>query len=701
MMKNVKKIGSKIKNLFLLKNWLILALLLLVVIQFVQTQRAMKTFGFLQNDDSSLIKEIGQIKESYSKIGNDLNETRDFLRMPKSNYFGFSDSSDAKDADQNQNDIQLALFKYVDYLGNQKARDEKIAANKSALSEVVKDADFKQFLTTEGLTSQFDEDKNSAWLKISDTNKETLITYYLSKEDAKLFFKTLNSKQEVYYKDQSLLSKDIQKFITENKQKLIAVIQALNAKQKEISEAIKSKPVQDILAKLKIKLEDKFIDQNLKITYSVYNNTGELIGEIVLDSNNLSVSLIDKNAENVSLTVSDIATALPPFLEKLQTKTFIEKKADKAVDDLQKTLNDDGFKLLLNKVGLKISAEPRVDGDRLFFDITDADDKVVNSLVVEKATGVINIVGPNGANSQNLLYFQQEDKKKTLEIPQQIPDYSSASFGDGNDFNVLIAGENSGLVDTMIFVHINEKNKEIKMISIPRDLFYNGRKINAFAEFYGMPSLKKALSDMTGYTLDKYIKVDMYAFIDVIDLIGGVDVHLDDAVIDPTYRVVDNGKEGTLHYEPGDYHLGGVQALRLARTRHTSSDFARAERQQKIIESLQSKAQNFGFGDLDTIYQIAKTVLAKTDTDIGLDEAISYYFKYQNYKIVSNDVISSGNILYVPPYITKENCDSQMAAMAASGGGDPGCANQNHAYTLLPMDNNWNVIKWFFKEKFE
>ena len=130
--------------------------------------------------------------------------------------------------------------------------------------------------------------------------------------------------------------------------------------------------------------------------------------------------------------------------------------------------------------------------------------------------------------------------------------------------------------------------------------------------------LKKVLSDMTGYKLDKYILIDMYAFIDVIDLIGGIDVHLDKAVIDPTYRTVDDGVVGTLHYEPGDYHLGGVEALRLARSRHTSSDFARAERQQLIIESIQNKAQKCRPRSLCPDYENGMMVDVGTATHLDL-----------------------------------------------------------------------------------
>jgi len=253
----------------------------------------------------------------------------------------------------------------------------------------------------------------------------------------------------------------------------------------------------------------------------------------------------------------------------------------------------------------------------------------------------------------------------------------------------------------MIFVHIDEKKQEIRMVSIPRDLFYNGRKINAFAAMYGMAEMKKVISQISGYKLDKFIVIDMYAFIDVVDLIGGVDVHLNKALIDPTYKTIDNGVEGTLHYEPGDYHLGGKEALRVARSRHTSSDFDRAARQQIILEALQSKARNMGFGDADTIYEIIKVVLAKTETDISFDEAVAYYFRYQNYTIVSNAVISSGNVLYVPPYVTAEDCQAMVYNAEVNGLPYPDCGGANHAYTLLPKDDDWDVIKWFFQKEFK
>ncbi len=692
---------EKAKKLLTRKNIFKAVVAAIFVLMFVQIQMVLGNFSFLKGRDTSLITEIGQVKESYTKFGQDLNEVREFLRLPTFDYGSFEDVDVSEDKDKNKDNVQLALFKYVDFLASSKNVEAKLAAGETLLKSLKDSKTFAEYLKPNALVlSDVLEDDNAFSMEITTDAGEKLVYLYLAKEDGKLFQKTLKEKKEITTAKPEEFIKGLQTLLTKEKDSLIKEIRALNNSKAKISAAINSDETKKTVESLKIQLKDEFVDKDLKLTYSILNASGELTGEIVLDTESLEIELVDKNNKDFSLTVTDIGSALNPFLKKLDTKNFLQKKVDKAIKEVNTTLNDDGFKLLLSENGLKLAEKPREDAQRIYYDFYFSE-KHISSIVVEKATGVINIVQPDGTNSQNLMFFDPEDKKKTLEIPTDIPNYDDEILSDESTFNVLVAGKHGSLVDTMIFAHIDEKTQTVKMISIPRDLHYNGRKINAYATFYGMPELKRVLSEITGYELDKYILIDMYAFIDVIDLIGGVDVHLDNAVIDPTYRTVDNGKVGTLHYEPGDYHLSGVQALRLARTRHTSSDFARAERQQMIIESIQEKARNFGFGDADTIYEIAKTVLAKTETDISLDEGLAYYFRYQNYDVVSNDVMTSGNVLYVPPYITTENCQKLVEEAAASGKPKPGCENENHAYTLLPRNNNWNVIKWFFREKFE
>ncbi|MCC7432411.1 LCP family protein, partial [Candidatus Peregrinibacteria bacterium] len=267
-------------------------------------------------------------------------------------------------------------------------------------------------------------------------------------------------------------------------------------------------------------------------------------------------------------------------------------------------------------------------------------------------------------------------------------------------FNVLIAGKNGSLMDTMIFANINSETRKITLVSLPRDLYYNNRKINSYYALFGMEEMKRVFSNITGYKIDKFILIDMYAFIEVIDLIGGVDVHLDEAVIDPTYKVNDDGVWSTLYYRAGDHHLSGKQALRLARTRHTSSDFARAERQQMIIKALQTKARSFGFGDAATLNSMAQAVLSKTETDFNIADAISAYFRYQGFEVEGGNVLSSGNVLE-----SKFTGDLKVAECKAKSteaeDGQEKCQQDKGQYILLPRNGNWNTVKWYFHKLIE
>ena len=688
------------KRFFSLKNTFVFIFVILFVVQYVQIQMAIGNFSFLQGRDTSLIKEIGQLKEISSKIGGDLNQVREYIGMPVTDYSSSEDENDsANDESKNTNRLQLALFQYVDYLSKKESVDTNLALNKSFLEKINTNASLISAMNTYGLSfSKLNDFPTAMTLSLVYQGQTPLefpaVFFYLSKEDGKLLRKTLSEKTEVSYTNSEEFFTDLVNFVNSNGAKWKISLDSINKSRTAIESASNSESVKTKLAELKIKIDFAPKENNFKYIYSITNMTSDTIGEIVIDFKTLGVSFVDK-ADNSSSSVSDIKTELLPFIEKLDTSTSIEKKAKQVLEDVKSTLTDNGFTIALEAAGLKIS-EPREDEDRYYFDLMTKAGKVLSSIIVEKTTGVVNIAQPDGTNSENLLFFEPDSKKKTLEIPKDLSSYSGKTFNTDKTFNILIAGKNGSLTDTMIFAHLDESTKEVKMISIPRDLFYNGRKINAYSYMYGMPEMKSLISKLTGYKLDKYIVIDMYAFIDVIDLIGGVDIHLDKAVVDPTYKTIDNGKVGTLNYKPGDYHLGGKESLRLARSRHTSSDFARAERQQMIIEAIQEKAQNFGFGDADTVYQIAKAVLGKTETDITLDEAIKYYFKYQNYKIVSNDVMSSGNIFFVPPYITKENCQATI-----EGGGASDCEGANHAYTLLPIDENWDLIKWFFHDHFE
>ncbi len=693
-----------IKNIFRKENLFAVVVVFLLVLVLLQVGGLNRSISNLEQSSRAHTTEIGNINESIIALGSDLNETRKFLLMPTREYFVVDADAgvDSQDADKNTNDLQLAMFEYVGYVANATKKEAVIEKYKSFIDSISKDEEFLNFLADNKLSVNEVNDSDVATiLTISSNEGLEVIKYYLSKEEGIFYMKSALEKSAIDAENFEGFIAEVRAYLMSNQDKIINIAKKINDADTKIMSAINSEDVQAYVEQSEIKIGNS-TEADLKRIYPIFDVMGKLIGEVVLDLLTQEIQLVDKEDEANKLMANDPSLSLLPFLKNLNKNMSLMMKVEEAKANVEALLSDKGFQLLLSESGLTMSSEmTEGDDERIFYKLMNTDGMHISSIVIEPQTGVVNIVDLNGTNSINILNFDPEDKKKNLEIPSDIPDYGDALTHEDGTFNILIAGKHGNLVDTMIFAHIDEVKHTVRMISIPRDLFYNGRKINSFAFFYGMDELKRVLSEISGYKLDKFILIDMYAFIDVIDLIGGIDVHLDKAVIDPTYRTVDNGVEGTLHYEPGDYHFGGKESLRIARSRHTSSDFARADRQQLILKAIQDKAKNMGFGDTDTFYEIVKTVISKTETDIAIDEAIAYYFRYQNFDIVSNNVMSSGNVLYVPPYVTVEQCAARVAAAQAAGESRPGCENENHAYTLSPRNNDWNIVKWFFKENFE
>jgi polyisoprenyl-teichoic acid--peptidoglycan teichoic acid transferase len=266
----------------------------------------------------------------------------------------------------------------------------------------------------------------------------------------------------------------------------------------------------------------------------------------------------------------------------------------------------------------------------------------------------------------------------------------------GNPFNLLIAGKHGANVDTMIFAQIDPLDETVHLISIPRDLHHQDRKINSVYADYGMEELTKRISEISGQPITEYILVDMYVFKDLVDLIGGIDITLTEDLVDPSYKIIEeDGTETTLNYPAGDYHLSGTEALRIARSRHTTSDYSRAARQQIILDGIRVKAQELGFGDALTILQIIQTVLANTETNISLEKATLYYLNYKDFLLNHGYVLSTSNALDMK-LLPVDYETSMQVEVCEDVAGEQVCETKNAIYTLQPHEDDWDYVKWYF-----
>jgi len=108
--------------------------------------------------------------------------------------------------------------------------------------------------------------------------------------------------------------------------------------------------------------------------------------------------------------------------------------------------------------------------------------------------------------------------------------------------------------------------------------------------------------------------------VSLVDLVGGIDVDVDQDINDPTYPDSNYG------YDPfvlskGWQHLDGATALKYARTRHQTSDFYRLRRQQQIIMALRDRV--LSTNAISTLLSNAPSILSTLSNSIDTDLSVS------------------------------------------------------------------------------
>jgi len=221
----------------------------------------------------------------------------------------------------------------------------------------------------------------------------------------------------------------------------------------------------------------------------------------------------------------------------------------------------------------------------------------------------------------------------------QLPSLEYAPSKDEDRINLLLLGirgegdPNGGLLsDGIILISFKKSTGQVAFISIPRDLYLQmpGEarydKINAAyalgQEKYknGLDYAKKTVAYVTGQYIDYTAVINFNAFKDIIDLLGGVTIHLDKPFVEDKQWWCDENGENCQPFivEAGDQILNGERALYYARSRFSSNDFDRARRQQQILIALKNKVLSLGIlSDPLKIGGIIDILSKNIKTDVG------------------------------------------------------------------------------------
>ena len=179
---------------------------------------------------------------------------------------------------------------------------------------------------------------------------------------------------------------------------------------------------------------------------------------------------------------------------------------------------------------------------------------------------------------------------------------STDEFIKGGRQNILLLGMDAGTIgakeehnrhrsDTIIVVSLDKKNKDVKILSIPRDTRikiggYGIQKINAATAFGGPDLAVKTVKDFLGVPIHNYVAVKLSSFRNIVDVLGGVEIDIKERMkyTDPVGNIY-------IDLHPGQQLLDGDKAEQFVRYReYPDADVGRVKAQQQFMEALIDKA---------------------------------------------------------------------------------------------------------------
>jgi polyisoprenyl-teichoic acid--peptidoglycan teichoic acid transferase len=278
---------------------------------------------------------------------------------------------------------------------------------------------------------------------------------------------------------------------------------------------------------------------------------------------------------------------------------------------------------------------------------------------------------------------------------------SSPLQGEAEDrINVLLLGMGGAghdgpyLSDTMILVSIKPSTKKVSMVSIPRDLlveipgfgYWKINNSNAFGEQKdpgnGGTLAKEVVSKTFDIPVHYYVRIDFAGFEKIIDEIGGIKVQIDRSFTDYQYPTEDH-KYQVIAFEEGRQTMDGETALKFTRSRHGNngegSDFARSQRQQKVLQAFKQRLLSYDFLLNPTkIKKLSKTLSEHIRTDLELWETIK--------------------LAQLTKEADTENIITQV--LDDSPNGNLYASIVNEAYVLIPKGDNFSYINRMVKNIF-
>ena len=223
-------------------------------------------------------------------------------------------------------------------------------------------------------------------------------------------------------------------------------------------------------------------------------------------------------------------------------------------------------------------------------------------------------VDSNYASNLKTIYTYKIKKKNS----------NSAKQVDSKVFNIYISGiDTYGSISTVsrsdvnIIMTVNMNTHKILLTTTPRDAYVKIPDGGAdqydkltHAGIYGVETSEQTLENLYGIKIDYYARINFTSFLKLIDQLGGVTVHNDQAF---------TSLHGKFDFPVGDIQMNSEQALGFVRERYSldGGDNDRGKNQEKVISAIVNKLASLK--SVSNFTSIVNNLQDSVQTNMSLD----------------------------------------------------------------------------------
>lgn len=216
---------------------------------------------------------------------------------------------------------------------------------------------------------------------------------------------------------------------------------------------------------------------------------------------------------------------------------------------------------------------------------------------------------------------EEQDAQSEAEPSPEVTTVQLVRKENFHTFLVMGTDDGNGNTDTIMVAAYDVTNGKVSVLSVPRDTLVDVsrtvKKINAAYGAGGVEQLMDEVEGILGFRPDHYVKVDLRAFVAVVDQLGGLSFYI------PEDMYHNDGAGFIIDLPAGTRWLNGEEAMQVVRYRgyqNQSADIGRIQTQQKFIKELAKQlVSRSTLSDIDDYAAIVDRYL---DTDLTLSELV-------------------------------------------------------------------------------